>query len=153
MEVIILSVDATPVKPSPEPWKLVAVIIPVVLILTVVPIPTDVWFPSLSANSISPCESCLIVIVVAAPIIISSTPLICLWSGSRVIDPVPIVKIPVILVSPTTYKEYPDCAVSVAIPTALLVLIPTESTAQVPAAPVAPNFKLEIPVHPVPIPE
>ena len=79
-----------------------AVIIPVVLIETVVPIPTDASLPSLSWKVTSPLLSCLIAMVVAVPIIISSTPLICLAVGSRVIEPVPIVRIPVTLASPVT---------------------------------------------------
>ena len=46
----------------------------------------------------------------------------------------PTVRMPVTLTSPSTYNEYSSFAV-VPIPTFLIVLIPTESTAQVPAAP------------------
>ena len=100
--VMMLSVDATPVKPVPSPTNDVAVIIPLVLIETVVPIPTDASLPALSWKVTSPLLSCLIAIVVAVPIMISSIPLICFASGSRVIDPAPIVKIPVTLASPST---------------------------------------------------
>jgi hypothetical protein len=77
----------------------------VVLIETVVPIPTDASLPSLSLNTTSPEEPWCILTVVAVPIIISSIPVIFLSFGSRVIDPVPIVKIPVTLASPFTTKS------------------------------------------------
>ena len=99
---------AVPVKsPVKPPTKVVAVIIPDVLIDTVVPIPTDFGVPTASVNSISPLESCLIVIVFAIPITISSRPRSCFAVGSRVIEPVPIVRIPVTLASPVTTKSSP----------------------------------------------
>ena len=100
--------DTLPVtSPVKSPTNVVAVTIPDVLMETVVPIPTDFCCPPASENSISPLESCLIVIEFAIPIIISSRPRSCLADGSRTIDPVPIVRIPVTLASPVTTKFSP----------------------------------------------
>ena len=118
-----------------------AVIIPDVLMETVVPIPTDVSLPSLSSNLISPLSSFLIVTgLSSAPMRISSIPLILLAFGSRVIDPVPIVKMPVTLASPETTRSSvnvvptPTCSFGVVtIPAVtsiplLAVMNPIEST-------------------------
>ena len=74
--------------------------------------------------------------MVAVPIMISSIPLIRLAPGSRVIDPGPIVRIPVTLASPFTNKLVPDAPTEptsnknlglvVPIPTLDVVLIPAE---------------------------
>ena len=104
----MVELDAVPVKsPVKPPTKLDAVTIPDVLIDTVVPIPTDFGVPLASVNSISPFVSCLIVIVFAIPMTISSRPRSCFAVGSRVIEPVPIVRIPVTLASPVTTKSSP----------------------------------------------
>ena len=88
--VIILSVEATPVRPEPSPLNDVAVMIPVELI--------------------------------------------CLEDIS------------IILTFPDTSRANPDFA-SVSIPTLLLVLIPTETTAHVPAAPTAPPPLASAPIN------
>ena len=95
---------AVPVRLPTNPPA--AVTIPDVLILTVVPIPTDFSSPLSSVNCISPVSDFLIVIaVVPDPISISSIPLFFFSLGFRVIYPVPIVNIPVTLASPLTTRS------------------------------------------------
>ena len=90
---------------APEPLNDVAVITPVVLILDSVPIP-PIDLLSLSTNSILPPDDFLsLTLSSPVPISISSTPVIVFAFGSRVIDPVPIVSIPVILASPVTTRS------------------------------------------------
>ena len=120
------------------PLNVVAVIIPLVLILTVVPIPTELSFPSSSENSISPVSVFFLIVIAVEPepIFISSNPLIDLAVGSRVMEPVPIERIPVTLASPFTNKLVPDAPTE---PTSnenlgLVVAIPTLETVLIPAS-------------------
>ena len=85
---------------------------------------------------------------------ISSIPLICLTTGSRVIDPVPIVRIPVTLASPFTNKLVPDAPTA---PTSnenlgLVVPIPTLETVLMPASVFSHKLELALIVtSPVPV--
>ena len=93
-------------------------------------IPVNLALPVESATSLSPT----IIFWLVASIVIPAPTCIISALGSKVIVSVPTVNIPVILALPNTSRANPDFA-SVPIPTFLVVLIPTESTAQVLPAP------------------
>ena len=94
------------VRFAPEPLNDAAVIIPLVLIEAVVPTPTLIVSVGLFVLTkiILPAASFFRVVV---PSCNSSIPVIFLLSGSKTIEEVPILKIPVILPSPITTKSSP----------------------------------------------
>ena len=113
-----------PVIPEPSPKNADAVIVPVVLTETVDPIPTDtsssvsttlpdsstcVFTNLIDPSSAEPTGACLRIIGLKEEsedsILISVMPPILLAFGSKIIDSVPMVRIPVTLALPTTTRS------------------------------------------------